>query len=233
MYAGLGPSLGSGWSGPFKERGHEVFTVDWDKAFDVDLHIDINKMTAKHLPWKPDIVLASPPCEAFSVLQIGRNWTKPTDDPPNHPKTPQAEAALELLHATVRVIRETKPRFHVIENPRAKMRRVIETFYPKLERQTVTYCQYGEDVMKPTDLFSAAWNRLPSLELKPACKNGDPCHVRAPRGSTTGIQGGERYKRFIDSLAVGEKKPSLAAFKAVVPKELSLAFCLAAEKDLA
>ena len=27
------------------------------------------------------------------------------------------------------------------------------------------------------------------LRLKPPCKNGDPCHERAPRGSRTGLQG--------------------------------------------
>lgn len=37
--------------------------------------------------------------------------------------------------------------------------------------------------MKPTDFFSNV-----DLHLKPPCKNGDPCHERAPRGSRTGLQ---------------------------------------------
>ena len=39
--------------------------------------------------------------------------------------------------------------------------------------------------MKPTDI----WTNHPDTKFKPACKNGDPCHVSAPRGSKTGTQG--------------------------------------------
>ena len=46
-------------------------------------------------------------------------------------------------------------------------------------------CQYGDTRMKPTDL----WTNHPNPKFKPACKNGDPCHVAAPRGSQTGTQG--------------------------------------------
>ena len=51
-------------------------------------------------------------------------------------------------------------------------------------RNTVTYCQYGDTRMKPTDIWSnTQW------VSKPICKNGAPCHVRAPRGAKTGTQG--------------------------------------------
>lgn len=46
-------------------------------------------------------------------------------------------------------------------------------------------CQYGETRMKPTDI----WHHSPAWTPRPACKNGDPCHVAAPRGSRTGTQG--------------------------------------------
>ena len=54
-----------------------------------------------------------------------------------------------------------------------------------LPRYTVTYCQYGEERMKPTDI----WTNHPNPKFKPPCKNGDKCHVSAPRGSRTGTQG--------------------------------------------
>jgi hypothetical protein len=54
-----------------------------------------------------------------------------------------------------------------------------------LNRRTVTYCQYGDDRMKPTDI----WGDVPNWHAKDPCKNGDDCHVAAPRGSTTGTQG--------------------------------------------
>ena len=54
-----------------------------------------------------------------------------------------------------------------------------------IPRYTVTYCQYGDNRMKPTDI----WTNHPNPKFKPMCKNGQPCHVSAPRGSKTGIQG--------------------------------------------
>jgi hypothetical protein len=53
------------------------------------------------------------------------------------------------------------------------------------KRVTVTYCQYGDERMKPTDIWTNAY----WWEPKSLCKNGDPCHVKAPRGSKTGTQG--------------------------------------------
>jgi len=54
-----------------------------------------------------------------------------------------------------------------------------------LLRRTVTYCQYGDTRMKPTDI----WTNHKQWTPKPICKNGDSCHVSAPRGSRTGTQG--------------------------------------------
>jgi len=60
----------------------------------------------------------------------------------------------------------------------------IHTF--ALEDGLLTHnCQYGDFRMKPTDI----WTNHPEPNFKPACKNGDPCHVAAPRGSQTGTQG--------------------------------------------
>lgn len=39
--------------------------------------------------------------------------------------------------------------------------------------------------MKPTDLWTNNFNWIP----RSMCKNGDPCHEKAPRGSKTGTQG--------------------------------------------
>ena len=53
------------------------------------------------------------------------------------------------------------------------------------KRHTITYCQYGDNRMKPTDIWTNSNTWIP----KPACKNGNNCHVSAPRGSRTGTQG--------------------------------------------
>lgn len=54
------------------------------------------------------------------------------------------------------------------------------TWMQELPRYTVTYCQYGDTRMKPTDI----WTNHPFPRFKPICKNGDPCHERAPRSAT-------------------------------------------------
>ena len=65
------------------------------------------------------------------------------------------------------------------------------TWMQGLPRYTVTYCKYELDKpleerrMKPTDI----WTNHPDPKFKPICKNGDPCHASAPRGSATGTQG--------------------------------------------
>ena len=58
-------------------------------------------------------------------------------------------------------------------------------FMNGLPRYTITYCQYGDTRMKPTDI----WTNHPNPRFKPPCHNGDPCHVSAPRGAITGTQG--------------------------------------------
>lgn len=59
------------------------------------------------------------------------------------------------------------------------------TWMQDLPRYTVTYCQYGDTRMKPTDI----WTNHPAPKFRPMCHNGDPCHIAAPRGAKTGTQG--------------------------------------------
>jgi hypothetical protein len=223
LFAGL-----KGWSEPFEKRGHEVFTIDNDTKFDVDLHQDIGTLKINQLPWKPDIILASPPCEKFSVMTIGRNWNLD-----NTPKTQVAQDAMDLVSTTLELIENLSPKHWIMENPRGKLRKL--PIMEGLERRTVTYCQYGEKFMKPTDL----WGIFPqSLELKPTCRNGAPCHTPATRGSMTGIQGPARTKfrgGMIEDMAriysTDPKRHELSALRAKIPYQLALDVCLAAEVD--
>lgn len=167
----------------FESRGHEVFTVEWDEQHEgIDWYADMFDVTAEEILkrfGKPDVIWASPPCEKFSVAAIGKHWHKGT----NTPKTPETQRALELLEHTVNLIKELDPKYYFIENPRGKMRKV--DVMQDLPRHTVTYCQYGDTRMKPTDI----WTNHPNPDFIPPCKNGMPCHVSAPRGSRTGTQG--------------------------------------------
>jgi len=156
------------------ERGHDTLTYDFDGSFEPDVCADILKIES--LP-DCDVIWASPPCTTFSVASIGRHWNRDKT-----PKTPQAEIGLQILQRTIDLIEQTKPKIWFLENPRGMMRNV--EFMKKYRRTTVTYCQYGDTRMKPTDIWTNC-----DIELKPPCKNGAPCHVAAPRGSKTGTQG--------------------------------------------
>jgi len=209
LFAGL-----KGWSEPFAERGHTVCTVELLEKFKPTICGDILSVTASQieeaLGGKPDIILASPPCTTFSMMTVGRNWTHD-----HQPRNEKAALALKLVEKTRALIDELSPRWFVIENPRAKLRKM--PVMQDLGRGTTWYCMYGEKRAKPTDLFGVF---PPSLVLRPMCKNGaknpdgTPHHSPAPRGSYTGTQG-------MDS-----------AESAKIPRELALDFCLAAEKDL-
>ena len=167
----------------FEEKRHEVYSVEWDQQHDnIDLYADMMTVTSEQILeefGKPDIIWASPPCEKFSVAAIGKHWHKGT----NEPKTEETKKALELLEYTVNLIKELDPKYYFIENPRGKMRKM--EIMKDLPMYTVTYCQYGDTRMKPTDI----WTNHPNPNFKPMCKNGEPCHVAAPRGSRTGTQG--------------------------------------------
>lgn len=167
----------------FEERGHQVYSIEWDRQHNnIDWYVDMNLVNAQDIIEKfgqPDIIWASPPCEKFSVAAIGKHWIKGT----NLPKTEDTKKALELLEHTIKLIKELNPKYFFIENPRGKMRKM--DCLQDLPRYTVTYCQYGDTRMKPTDL----WTNHNNPKFKPTCKNGDTCHVSAPRGSRTGTQG--------------------------------------------
>ena len=167
-----------GWGTGFKMFGHEVFTVDNNPDFEPDLVADVVNLLPSDLP-KADIIVTSPPCTAFSVASIGKHWEKP-----GVPKTASALESMLLVEHVLGLIKAIKPRYWWLENPRGMLRK-LPIMLP-YQRTTVTYCQYGEDRMKPTDLWGV-WPKI--WKPRPPCKNGDPCHEAAPRGSRTGTQG--------------------------------------------
>lgn len=166
-------------------NNHKTFTTDYEKIDGQDLIADIKTLKAKNFPYSPDILWASPPCEGFSVAVIGKNWNYD-----NTPKTDSARRSVELVQHTVRVIKELKPKWWFIENPRGKLRKLDLIPTKGVFRHTITYCQYGDTRMKPTDI----WTNAPWFVPRIMCKNGDNCHVSAPRGSSTGTQGIKGYK---------------------------------------
>jgi hypothetical protein len=101
------------------------------------------------------------------------------------PKHPHAVEGRRLVLATLRAIAVLRPAYWVIENPRARLRTL--DLRGGIPRVTVTQCRYGTDRQTMTGLAGVL---PPSLRLDPPFRNGDACHVPAPRGSRTGTQDG-------------------------------------------
>jgi hypothetical protein len=168
-----------------RSLGHETFTLDLSEPADWNANIlDVSGAEIlERAGWDSvDMLWASPPCDGFSVASIGKMWERLPNDSVR-PKHATSALGLSVLLHTLDIIQELQPGAWFIENPRGMMRRVPEL--SKLDRRTVTYCQYGDTRMKPTDIWTNAWY----WEPRPACHNGDPCHERAPRGARTGTQG--------------------------------------------
>ena len=184
----------------FEKRGHKTYSIEWNKDFkNIDLYEDISKVTVEDIiklcDGTPDVIWASPDCTTYSIAGISHHRVKNIETGNLEPVSDYAKFCDRTNKHVLNLIRELKPKYYFIENPRGGLRKMM--FMKDLPRYTVTYCQYGDTRMKPTDI----WTNHPNPKFKPMCKNGDSCHVSAPRGSRTGTQG---LKGFIERSIIPE-----------------------------
>jgi hypothetical protein len=170
-------------SNEFRRRGWITMSVDL--FYDSNVMKDVMLLTKNDIiDWlggAPDFIHASPPCTAFSVASIGTHWGGGWRV--YKPLTEKAKLGIDLVEKTKEIISWFPNCKYIIENPRGVLRKlpVLKGF----KRDTISFCQYGERRMKPTDLF----HNLDSWVPRKMCKNGDSCHDAAPRGAKTGTQG--------------------------------------------
>ena len=177
----------------FEAAGHKVYSVEWDKSFEnIDLYADSLTVTADDILRKfghPDVIWASPDCATFSIAAISHQRRKNPATGNLDPVSDYAKFCDKVDRHVLDLIRELRPTYWFIENPRGGLRKM--EWMQGLPRYTVTYCQYELDKpaeerrMKPTDI----WTNHFAPKFKPMCHNGDLCHARAPRGAKTGTQG--------------------------------------------
>jgi len=165
-----------------EEFNYNVFSVDWKNYDKINLVCDIENLKISDLPWVPDIVWASPDCTTYSISAISthRNGIQPKTDYAK--KCDQVNKHfIELINELLLINPALK---FYIENPRGMFRKM--PFIQNFKRNTIWYCQYGDNRAKPTDIFTNDNNWIP----RKVCCNGNPnCnHERAPRGSKTGTQ---------------------------------------------
>jgi len=165
-----------GWSQAFEQEDNEIITVDILEKFRPTIVADIMHLTAKDFKQfgRFDAILASPPCNCFSVASVYRHWKD------GKPKDEDTVKAIELVKHTLKLIEDLNPKWWILENPTGMLRKVIG-----LPAYQISQCQYGRSVMKPTDL----WGRLPESFVPKKCKAGSPCHEKASRSAKTGVQG--------------------------------------------
>lgn len=158
LFAGLG-----GFSQAFDESERwDVTTVEIDPKFDPDIVADVFDLRPSDFDRDFDVILASPPCEEFSPANNLNGDREPDGD------------AVALVYHAFGLIRGIDPSYWFVENPRGRLRS-----YVGRPKQTVTYCQYGEERMKPTDL----WGEHPASFVGRRCDYGDDCHEQNREGT--------------------------------------------------
>lgn len=172
----------------FEKRGHKVFSVEWDKSFEnISLYADVGTLTAEQVialcGGRPDIIWASPDCTTYSLAGISHHRRRDLITGNLNPISEYAKFCDKVNSHVMNLIRELNPKYFFIENPRGGFRKM--DFVKGINCYTITYCQYGDKRMKPTDIFT----NYPNPNFKPMCHNGDKCHESAPRGARTGTQG--------------------------------------------
>lgn len=167
----------------FEKRGHEVYSVDWDKKIkNINLYKNIGELTKEEILENfghPDVIWASPDCTTYSIAAISHHRKK-NKEGDLEPVSEYAKLCDNVNIHLMELIKQINPTFFFIENPRGGMRKM--KWIKDIPRYTITYCQYGDFRMKPTDI----WTNHPNPNFKPPCKNGDKCHESAPRGSKRG-----------------------------------------------
>jgi hypothetical protein len=164
LFCGLG-----GFSSAFEDSDEwDVVTVDIDERFDPTLCADVFDLRPSDFTREFDLVLASPPCVAFSKACPREHYW----DGEQEPALPDTRDFIGLVYHALGLIRGLAPVYYFIENPIGRLR-----WYLGEPTGKVAYCQYGRSYMKPTDL----WGEHPPMKYR-WCGYDANCHSENTHG---------------------------------------------------
>jgi hypothetical protein len=150
LFSGL-----EGASRAFKERGWDVITVDINDSFEPDICCDIVHFSYPGSWPKPDLIWASPPCTEFSRRSLPASWAC------NGGK--YKEPDMSLLDATIRIIKEAKPRYWVIENVSGAIR-YFKPYLGSYQKKVGSRYLWGQFPIFDCDPGYGKWRLPPSSD---------------------------------------------------------------------
>ena len=119
----------------FEERGHEVYSIEWDKRFDgIDLYEDIMNVQNSDILkkfGKPDVIWASPDCSTYSIAAISHHRRK--EETGNLvPVSEYAKFCDRVNQHVLCLILALSPKYWFIENPRGVVEK--DGFYERFAK---------------------------------------------------------------------------------------------------
>lgn len=185
------------WSRPYKQAGYDVRNITLPE-YDVREYTPPNNVYG---------ILAAPPCTEFSVLNCFAENRKR-----DFPK------GLEIVNACLNIIKQCRPNFWAMENPRGFLRHFLGN--PRLTFQP---WEYGDPWTKCTDIWGdfiqpdkrySEWSEVP---------NKLPLYIRNGRNKPNFAFLHKSAHSLIPQLAFTDPK-SDAEFRAITPPAFAEAF---------
>lgn len=169
-------------------------TMTVDKFIESDFQIyvqDLSREMIIEFLGYPDIIWASPVCSAWSKTGWFHYWDTEgySRNKKFVAKDPFATESVKMVSKTIKIFSWFPDAQFWMENPEGMLyRHPVMNNFSKLskpiKRHKITYCRYGDSVMKPTHI----WTNSTTWKPRRPCNNGNGCHMKSPRCSQNGIR---------------------------------------------
>lgn len=158
LFSGMGKISDS-----FKEKGFEVYRVDWSEKVEAELHADVSALTVEDViklcGGVPDVIWASPQCTTYS---IATHRHRTLTDGPKSELAKSDDVVNTKMWKLIDELIALGTKYYFVENPQGRMRHM--DFVSGRPRFEITYCSYGNKgnargyehlyLMKKTDIWS-------------------------------------------------------------------------------